>query len=64
MRVVAIEKILESPAITIGEAGIAAAAVQELVAGVNGRELAAETLRQLASGNGHATVVALLESLP
>ena len=52
--------IVESPAITIGEAGLAAAAVQELA----GREsrLAAETLRQLAATHSHATVVALLES--
>ena len=52
--------IVESPAMTIGEAGLAAAAMQELV----GREsrLAAETLRQLAATHGHATVVALLES--
>jgi hypothetical protein len=54
--------ILESPAITIGEAGLAAAAVQELVAGVGGRELAAEFLRQLAATHGHAHVAALLES--
>jgi hypothetical protein len=52
--------IVESPAITIGEAALAAAAVQELA----GREsrLAAETLRQLAATHGHATVVSLLES--
>jgi hypothetical protein len=52
--------IIESPAITIGEAGLAAAAIQELA----GREsrLAAETLRQLAATHGHATVAALLES--
>ena len=54
--------IVESPAITIGEAGLAAAAVHELVAGIGGRELAAETLRQLAATHGHATVAALLES--
>jgi hypothetical protein len=54
--------IIESPAMTIGEVGLAAAAVQELVAGVGGRELAAESLRQLASTHGHATVAALLES--
>jgi hypothetical protein len=54
--------IVESPAMTIGEAGLAAAAVHELVAGVGGRELAAETLRQLASTHSHATVAALLES--
>jgi hypothetical protein len=52
--------IVESPAITIGEAGLAAAAIQELAG--EGRELAAETLRQLASRHGHATVAALLES--
>ena len=52
--------ILESPAITIGEVGIAAAAVRELDGG--DRWLAAETLVQLASRHGHATVVALLES--
>ncbi len=46
----------------IGEAGLAAAAVHELGAGAWGRELAAETLRQLAANHGHATVVALLES--
>jgi len=52
--------IVESPAMTIGEAGLAAAAIQELA----GREsrLAAETLRQLASTHGHAMVAALLES--
>jgi hypothetical protein len=52
--------IVESPAITIGEAGLAAAAIQELA----GREsrLAAETLRQLAATHGHATVAAFLES--
>jgi hypothetical protein len=53
--------IVESPAITIDEASLAAAAVHELVAGAWGRELAAETLRQLAATHGHATVVALLE---
>jgi hypothetical protein len=53
--------IVESPAITIGEAGLAAAAIQELVAGRESR-LAAETLRQLAATHGHATVAALLES--
>jgi hypothetical protein len=51
--------ILESPAITIGDVGIAAA-VRELDGG--DRWLAAETLVQLASRHGHATVVALLES--
>ena len=52
--------IVESPAMTIGEAGLAAAALQELA----GREsrLAAETLRQLAATHGHATIAALLES--
>jgi hypothetical protein len=50
--------IVESPAMTIGEAGLAAAAVQEL-AGRDSR-LAAETLRQLAATHGHATVAALL----
>jgi hypothetical protein len=52
--------IVESPAITIGEGGLAAAAIQELA----GREsrLAAETLRQLAATHGHATVAAFLES--
>jgi hypothetical protein len=52
--------IIESPAMTIGEAGLATAAMQELV----GRDspLAAETLRQLAATHGHATVLALLES--
>jgi hypothetical protein len=54
--------IVESPGITIGEAGLAAAAVHELVAGIGGRELAAETLRQLASTHSHASVAALLES--
>jgi hypothetical protein len=54
--------IVESPAITIGEAGLAAAAVRELGVGAWGRELAAETLRQLAATHGHATVAALLES--
>jgi hypothetical protein len=49
---------------TIDEAGLAAAAVHELVAGAWSRELAAETLRQLAATHGHATVVALLESRP
>jgi hypothetical protein len=48
--------------LSIGEAGIAAAAVREL-AGAD-RWLAAETLRQLASKHGHATVSALLESRP
>jgi hypothetical protein len=45
---------------TIGEAGLAAAAVQELA----DREsrLAVETLRQLAATHSHATVAALLES--
>jgi hypothetical protein len=44
--------IIESPpAITIGEAGLAAAAIQEL-AGDGGRGVAAETLRQLASTRG------------
>ena len=53
--------ILESPAITIGEVGIAVAAVRELDGA--DRWLAAETLRQLASRHGgHATVVALLNS--
>jgi hypothetical protein len=54
--------IIEPPAITIGEAGLAAAAIQELT----GREsrLAAETLRQLAATHGHAAVAALLESRP
>ena len=33
--------IVESPAVTIGEAGLAATAVHELVAGVGGRELTA-----------------------
>jgi hypothetical protein len=56
--------IIESPAITIGEAGLAAAAVHELVAGAWGRELAAETLRQLAATHGHATVVEVLERHP
>jgi len=51
--------IIESPAITIGEAGLAAAAIQELAGG--GRGVAAETLRQLASTHGHSTVAALLE---
>lgn len=41
--------------------GLAAAAVHELVAGVGGRELAAETLQQLASTHSHATVAALLD---
>jgi hypothetical protein len=54
--------IIESPAMTIGEAGLAAAAIQEL-AGRDSR-LAAETLRQLASTHGHAMVGALLESRP
>jgi hypothetical protein len=49
-----------APAITIGEAGLAAAAIQELAGG--GRGVAAETLRQLAATHGHATVAALLES--
>ena len=52
--------ILESPAITIGEVGIAAAAVRELDGADRG--LAAETLVQLVPRHGHATVVALLES--
>jgi hypothetical protein len=54
--------IVESPAMTIGEAGLAAAAIHELVAGAWGRELAAEILRQLAATHRQATVVALLES--
>jgi hypothetical protein len=45
---------------TIGEVGMAAPAVQELDGA--DRWLAAETLRQLASRHGHATVVVLLES--
>ena len=49
---------------TIDEAGLAAAAVHELVAGAWSQELAAETLRQLAATHGDATVVALLESRP
>jgi hypothetical protein len=48
----------ELPALTIGEAALAAAAMQELVGA--DRWLAAETLRQLASRPGHATFVALL----
>jgi hypothetical protein len=52
--------IVDAPAMTIGEAGLAAAAIQEL-AGRDSR-LAAETLRQLAATHGHATVAALLES--
>jgi hypothetical protein len=52
--------VVESPAITIGEAGKAATAMRELD-GAN-RWLAAETLRQLASRHGHASVVAVLES--
>jgi hypothetical protein len=53
--------IIESPAMTIGEAALAAA-VQELV----GRDsrLAAETLRQLAATHGHAMVAVRLESGP
>jgi hypothetical protein len=52
--------IIESPAMTIGEAGLASAAIQHL-AGRDSR-LAAKTLRQLAATHGHATVAALLES--
>jgi hypothetical protein len=52
--------ILESPAMTIGEAALVAAAIQELAGGDS--RLAAETLRQLAATHGHASVVALLES--
>jgi hypothetical protein len=54
--------IIESPAMTIGEAGLAFAAIQQLA----GREsrLAAETLRQLAATHGHAMVAAVLESRP
>jgi len=55
--------IVESPAITISEAGLAAAAIQHLLAGRDSR-LAAETLRQLAAAHGHAMVAALLESRP
>jgi hypothetical protein len=52
--------IVQSPAITISEAGLAAAAIQGF-AGPD-RPLAAETLRQLVSRHGHATVAALLDS--
>jgi hypothetical protein len=54
--------ILESPAMTIGEVGMAAAALRELDGA--DRWLAAETLRQLSSRHGHATVSALLGSRP
>jgi hypothetical protein len=54
--------ILESPAMTIGEAGLAAAAIQELAGRDSG--LAGETLRQLAATHGHGTVAAVLESRP
>ena len=54
--------VLESPAITIGEAGLAVAAIQQL-AGRDSR-LAAETLRQLAATHGHAMVAAVLKSRP
>jgi hypothetical protein len=49
--------IIESPAMTIGEAGLAGAAIQELA----GREsrLAAEMLRQLAATQGHGMVAAV-----
>ena len=47
---------------TIGEVGMAAAALRELDGA--DRWLAAETLRQLAATHGHATVAALLESRP
>ncbi|HMH46421.1 MAG TPA: hypothetical protein VK538_01790 [Solirubrobacteraceae bacterium] len=53
--------LIESPAITIGEAGLAAAAAVQELAGRESR-LAAETLRQLAATHGHVTVAALLES--
>jgi hypothetical protein len=52
--------IVESPAITIGEAGLAAAGIQQL-AGRDSR-LAAETLRQLAATHGHAMVATVLDS--
>jgi hypothetical protein len=52
--------IVESPAITIGEAGLPAAAIQNLAG--NDSRVAAETLRQPAATHGHAIVVALLES--
>jgi hypothetical protein len=55
--------IVESPAITISEAGLAAAAIQHLLAGRDSR-LAAETLRQLAATHGHTMVAAILESQP
>jgi hypothetical protein len=52
--------VIESPAITINEAALAAAAVLGLIG--PDRPLAAETLRQLASSHGHASVAALLDS--
>jgi hypothetical protein len=52
--------VVESPAITINEAALASAAVLGLVG--PDRPLAAETLRQLASSHGHASVAALLDS--
>jgi hypothetical protein len=55
--------IVESPARTITEAGLAAAAIQHLLTGRDSR-LAAETLRQLAATHGHMMVAAVLESRP
>jgi hypothetical protein len=54
--------VVESPTMTIGEAALAAAAIQELVS--RDSRLAAETLRQLAATHGHGMVAALLESRP